>query len=108
LIAARAKALDEQLATSLQDGGAHRGLERVNGQIASLYEQVLAGDAAPTQAQHSSAQDLSNDWRALAASFDTVWREQLVSLNQALTGARLPPLRADDSAADAGESDDEE
>jgi photosystem II stability/assembly factor-like uncharacterized protein len=117
-IAAGAKALDEQLeallqsgagaATSAQDSGAHRGLERINGEIASLYEQVIAADAAPTQAQLSAAQNLSKDWQALAASSERIWREQLSSLNQALSGARLPPLRGDDAASDEGESNDEE
>lgn len=117
-IAARAKALDEQLeallqsgagaTTSAQDSGAHRGLERINGEIASLYEQVIAADAAPTQAQLSAAQNLSKDWQALAASSERIWREQLGSLNQALSGARLPALRGDDAASDEGESNDEE
>ena len=110
LVAARAKALDEQLEVLLQSGdsGPHRGLERLNGDIASLYEQVLAADAASTQAQRSAAQDLSRDWQALAASSARIWQEQLASLNQALTGARLPALRGDDSPSEEGEFNDEE
>jgi hypothetical protein len=118
LIAARAKALDEQLelllqsaagaAPGAQDSGTPRGLERVNGEIASVYEQVQAADAAPTQAQQSAAQKLSKDWQALAAAAANIWREQLASLNQALSAARLPALRDDDSASDEGESNDEE
>jgi photosystem II stability/assembly factor-like uncharacterized protein len=117
-IAGLAKALDEQFQTLLESGadaaasapdsGAHRGLEHVNGEIAGLYEQVLAADAAPTQAQLSAAQNLTQNWLALAAFSAKIWREQLVSLNQALSGAHLPALRADDSASDEGESNDEE
>ncbi len=112
-IAARAKALDAKL-TELQesgpmpqDGGAHRGLERVNGDIASLYEQVEGADAAPTQAQRAAAEALSREWQSIAA-VSAVIRQDLAALNQALAKARLPKLHDDVQAPEEGESTDEE
>jgi hypothetical protein len=118
-IAARAKALDEQLEALLEsaaptrDGGTpqsdvHRGLERVNGDIAGLYQQVEGADAAPTQAQRSAADSLSKDWQSIAVSAAKIWQGALAALNQALTKARLPIVRDDVQAPEEGESADEE
>ena len=119
-IAARAKALDEQLEALLEsaapardsgtprESGVHRGLERVNGDIAGLYQQVEGADAAPTQAQRSAADSLSKDWQSIAASAAKIWQGDLAALNQALTKARLPIVRDDVQAPDEGESADEE
>jgi hypothetical protein len=119
-IAARAKALDEQLEALLEsaapprdsgtprESGVHRGLERVNGDIAGLYQQVEGADAAPTQAQRSAADSLSQDWQSIAASAAKIWQGDLAALNQALTKARLPIVRDDAQAPEEGESADEE
>jgi hypothetical protein len=112
-IAAPAKALDQQLeallesAASPQAGGARRGLERVNGDIASLYAQVASADAAPTPVQRSAAEGLSKDWQSIAGSSAKIWQGDFAALNQALTKARLPILRGD-AQPDEGESTDEE
>jgi hypothetical protein len=112
-IATRLKELDEQLdlllesAASTQYGGAKRGLTRVNGEIAGLYAQAEATDAAPTQAQRSAATSLLNDWQALVASSAKIWQD-LAAVNQALTQAKLPILRSDAQAPEEGESDNEE
>jgi hypothetical protein len=112
-IAARAKALDQQLEALLESaaspnaGGARRGLERMNGDIASLYAQVASADAAPTRAQRSAAEGLSKDWQSIAASSARIWQGDFAALNQALAKARLAILR-DDAQPDEGESTDEE
>jgi hypothetical protein len=104
-IAARLAALDKQLQMLLS--GAQRGLERVNGDIAGLYEQVLNADAAPTQTQKSAAMVLFKDWQSIAASSDKIW-QGLAPLNQSLAQARLPILRSDAQESEEGESTDEE
>jgi hypothetical protein len=128
-IASQAKELDEHLeslmenganapaagaqagstqAGSTQVGGAHRGLERVNADILSLYNQVLEADAAPTRVQQSAAENLSKEWQSMLAAAAMIWRDDLSPLNRALTRARLPALRSDAVAPEEGESSDEE
>jgi photosystem II stability/assembly factor-like uncharacterized protein len=113
-IAAQAKELDEQFESLMQLGpnalpnGAHRGLERVNGDILSLYTQVLDADAAPTLAQQLAADSLFKEWQSIAAASAKIWQDGLAPLNQALTRARLPILRSDALAPEEGESNDEE
>ena len=91
-----------------RESGVHRGLERVNGDIAGLYQQVEGADAAPTEAQRSAADSLSKDWQSIAASAVKIWQGDLAALNQALTKARLPILRDNVQAPEEGESADEE
>ena len=113
-ITVRIKALDQQLEALLEsaatapDSVVHRGLERVNGDIASLYEQVDGADAAPTQAQRSAAERLSKDWQSIAASAAKTWQVDLAALNQVLTKAHLPMLHDDVQASEEGESTDEQ
>jgi photosystem II stability/assembly factor-like uncharacterized protein len=113
-IAGQAKELDEHFESLMeqgadaQAGGAHRGLERVNGDIQGLYAQVVNVDAAPTHAQQSAAESLFQQWKAIDAASAKIWQDDLKSLNQALTRARLPALRSDAPAPEEGESNDEE
>jgi hypothetical protein len=113
-VAQQAKELDEHFETLMEQGvnvppGApHRGLERVNGDILSLYTQVLEADAAPTRAQQSAAESLFKEWQALAVASAKIWADELAPLNQALTRAKLPVLRSDAAAPEEGESNDEE
>lgn len=111
-IAAQAKALDEHFESLMESGanaqGAHRGLERVNGDILSLYSQVLEADASPTQVQQSAADTLLKEWQSIAAASAKIWQDDLAPLNQSLTHARLPILRSDAAAPEEGESNDEE
>jgi photosystem II stability/assembly factor-like uncharacterized protein len=119
-VAAQAKALDEHLESLMEQGanveqgaeaapgGAHRGLERVNGDILSLYTQLLEADAAPTRTQQSAAESLFKEWQSLAAASAKIWRDDLAPLNRALTRAKLPVLRSDAAAPEEGESNDEE
>jgi hypothetical protein len=113
-IAAQAKELDEHFESLMEQGanaqpsGAHRGLERVNGDLLSLYTQVNEADAAPTRAQQSAADSLLQEWQSIAAASAKIWQDDLTSLNQALKRARLPTLRSDAAAPEEGESSDEE
>jgi cell division protein FtsB len=113
-IAAQAKELDEHFdalmdqGPNAQPGGAHRGLEHVNGDILSLYTLVREADAAPTQAQRAAADSLSKEWQSLAAAAAKISQDHLAPFNQALTRAKLPALRSDAAAPDEGESTDEE
>ena len=105
--AANVQAANAQAANA-QAGGAHRGLERVNGDLLSLYTQVLEADAAPTRAQQSAADSLFKEWQSIFAAAAKIWQDDLSPLNQALTRARLPILRSDAVAPEEGESNDEE
>jgi hypothetical protein len=113
-IAEQAKELDEHFESLMEQGAnaqpsaAHRGLERVNGDILSLYTQVNEADAAPTQAQQSAADSLLQEWKSIAAASAKIWQDDLAPLNQALTRAKLPVLRSDAAAPEEGESTDEE
>jgi hypothetical protein len=113
-IGERAKELDEHFESLMeqganaQPGAAHRGLERVNGEILSLYTQVLEADAAPTRVQQSAADSLLQEWRSLGAASAKIWQDDFTPLNQALTRAKLPVLRSDAAAPEEGESNDEE
>jgi photosystem II stability/assembly factor-like uncharacterized protein len=114
VLAAQAKELDEHFeslmeqSANAQPSGAHRGLERVNGDILSLYTQVLNADAAPTRAQQSAADSLFKEWQSIAAASAKIWQDDVAPLNQALKRARLPTLRSDAAAPEEGESNDEE
>ena len=113
-IAAQAKELDEHFESLMEQGanaqpsGAHRGLERVNGDLLSLYTQVNEADAAPTRAQQSAAGSLLQEWQSIAAASAKIWQDDLASLNQALKRARLQTLRSDAAAPEEGQSNDEE
>ncbi len=113
-IATQAKELDEHFELLMDAGayaelsGAHRGLERVNGDILSLYNQVADADAAPTPAQRSATQSLLEEWQSIAAVSTKIWQDDLAPLNEALTRAKLPVLRSDAAVSDEGESNDEE
>ena len=113
-IAEQAKELGEHFEALMQRGGnaqagdAHRGLERVNGDILSLYTQVVDVDAAPTRAQQSAAESLLQEWKTIAAASAKISQDDLAPLNQALSRARLPTLRSDAAAPEEGPSTNEE
>jgi photosystem II stability/assembly factor-like uncharacterized protein len=113
-IEAQAKELDEHFESLMesgaagQPGGAHRGLERVNGEMLTLYAQVIDADAAPTRAQQAAADALFDDWKSMSAASAKIWNDDLAPLNKALIRARLPILRSDALAPEEGESNDEE
>jgi hypothetical protein len=110
-IEAQAKELDEHLDALMEHGitaSGQRGLERVNGEILSVYTQVGNADAAPTRAQQAVAGSLLNEWQALSTAAAKISQENLAPLNLALKRAKLPILRSDAAAPEEGESNDEE
>jgi hypothetical protein len=90
------------------DATGTRGLERVNGDIQSLYSQVLEADAAPTRAQQTAADLLLKEWQSLSAAAGRISQDDLTPLNELLKRAKLPLLRTDLAAPEEGESSDEE
>jgi photosystem II stability/assembly factor-like uncharacterized protein len=113
-LTAQAKDVDEHFESLMELGvtappsGAHRGLEHVNGDILSLYAQVLDADAAPTRAQQAAANTLFDEWKSIAAAIEKIRQDDVAPLNKALRRAHLPILRADALAPEEGESNDEE
>jgi photosystem II stability/assembly factor-like uncharacterized protein len=107
----QAKELDEHF-DSLMEHGANatgsRGLERVNGEIQSLYSQVLEADAAPARAQQTAADSLLKEWQVLSAAATKISQDELKPLNESLKRAKLPVLRTDLAAPVEGESSNEE
>jgi hypothetical protein len=108
---AQLKELDEQFDSLMDHGtseGGSRGIERVNGEIQSLYTQVLEADAAPTRVQQTAAESLIKEWQALAAAAAKISQDRFKPLNEALKRAKLPLLRSDLAAPEEGESSDED
>jgi hypothetical protein len=111
--ASLSKALDEKLERLLEppaagSGTPPRGLTRVNTDVAALYGQVTAADAAPTQSQSSAAARVIAEWQSLDAASAGIWRYDLPALNRALQKARLPPLRSEAVTEQGGLTVDED
>jgi hypothetical protein len=113
-LAGEVRALDQALAEFLSpppDSGAdgrpaegrpadgrsavRRGLEGVNGDLATLYGQVTSADAAPTKVQVTAADTAVTDWRPLATEWERLKTQDLAVLNAALRHAGKPALRAE-------------
>jgi photosystem II stability/assembly factor-like uncharacterized protein len=77
---------DKQLA-ALQDP-----LSETQGQIETLYKEVVRADAAPTVAQVEAAAAVEAKLTPALATW-TQLQNQLPALNKQLRGARLPPVR---------------
>ncbi len=71
------------------------GLEAVNGDLATLYGQVVSADAAPTQVQAAAAEGLMRDWQPLGVAWEELKGSGLAALNTALRHAGKPALRSD-------------
>ena len=97
----RLRAFDQHAATLIEAADAEktpgaeapRRLERLNGDIASLYGELSRADAAPTRAQLDAAQRAIDDWQALGPPWAQLRGAELAALNAALRQARLPALR---------------
>jgi photosystem II stability/assembly factor-like uncharacterized protein len=74
---------------------ASRGLERLNGDVATLYEQVNGVDAPPTAAQIEESRRASADWHDLEQRWRQLRDVDLPQMNRALAQARLPRLSPD-------------
>jgi photosystem II stability/assembly factor-like uncharacterized protein len=71
------------------------GLERLNGDVAMLYEQINGVDAPPTAVQIDSSGRAGADWHDLEQRWRQLRDVELPQLNRALAKARLPRLVPD-------------
>jgi photosystem II stability/assembly factor-like uncharacterized protein len=98
-LAGRIRSLDVHVAALLESGeesaAPHRGLERLNGDVATLYAQVTDVDAAPTTVQAAETDLALKEWRGLEAGWRRLRDDEVVALNRDLGKARLLRLRAD-------------
>jgi hypothetical protein len=97
-LAERIKALDAHLGALLDsaDPGdpAQRGLEKLNGDVATLYTEVAGVDAAPTRVQAVQTDLALAEWHGLDSARERL-REEIAALNRELHKAKLPPLRTE-------------
>jgi hypothetical protein len=98
-LAGQVQALDvhvDGLIEPAKDGGApRRGLESLNGDIATLYAQVTAADAAPTTVQVSQTNLLFKEWQAVQTTWQGLLNDEVAGLNRGLGKVSLPTLRTD-------------
>jgi photosystem II stability/assembly factor-like uncharacterized protein len=96
-LAEKIRALDPHIAALLEsaDEGAapHRGLERLNGDFATLYTQVTGVDAAPTTVQEAESDLAIKEWTELEAAWQRLRGGEIAELNRELAKSRLPRLR---------------
>ncbi len=69
------------------------GLEDLNGELATLYDQVLRADAAPTAAQSAAAGHSLASWQALEPHWQQLLATLTPGLNKSLRQAHLAALR---------------
>jgi hypothetical protein len=100
----RIEAMEQRIATLLKpadvenpgtSAASDRGIERLNEDIAGVYAQVGAADAAPTAAQSAAAELALQSWRPLALAWQQLREQELSALNHDLVRARVAPLRVD-------------
>lgn len=93
------RAFDGELAALLKPAGDHpqpqarRGLEALNGDLATLYEQVNRADVAPTAAQTAATAQAVADWQALETTWQPLRGARTDALNARLASAQLTPLQ---------------
>ncbi|HSB74315.1 MAG TPA: hypothetical protein VLC12_01620, partial [Terriglobales bacterium] len=81
-------------------------LNRVNGDIASLYGDVDRADAAPNAAQASALAETQRNFAAVMRRWNELKSADLPALNRQLQAAGLPPLQLHAAAsAEAAEED---
>ncbi len=98
-LSAQMRALDAQIGALVeppQDAQtAGRGLERLNGDVATLYEQINGVDAPLTRVQSEETARAAADWHELEPRWRQLRDVPLASLNLALAKAKLPRLDPD-------------
>jgi photosystem II stability/assembly factor-like uncharacterized protein len=96
-LAAQIQSLDTHIGALIEpadDGGApHRGLERLNDDVATLYAQVTGVDAAPTPVQAADTQRALDEWQGLDVRWRQLVDDEAASLNRVLEKSSLPRLR---------------
>ena len=98
-LAGRIQSLDRhigELLESADDGDApHRGLESLNGDLATLYSQITAADAAPTTVQVAETNLALGAWQGLEVRWQHLRDDEVTGLNRVLEKVPLPRLRRD-------------
>jgi hypothetical protein len=84
-----------------------RGLESINGELASLYGQANGGDAAPTEAEVAAADAALGGWKTLESEWRMV-ESMVAATNAVLKSAKLPVLKPDLAPPHNPEQADEE
>ena len=72
-----------------------RGLERLNGDAATLFSEINGVDAVPTAVQIEQTERVTADWNGLAARWRELREVEVPQLNRALAKGRLPRLVPD-------------
>jgi photosystem II stability/assembly factor-like uncharacterized protein len=72
-----------------------RGLERLNGDAAVIYEQINGVDAVPTVAQDEQTQRIAGDWRELEPRWRQLRDVEVPRLNHSLRNARMARISPD-------------
>jgi len=98
-LASRMRLLDTHIAVLLEPAddvaAPARGLEHLNGDIATLYTQITDVDAAPTAAQVSGTEPALMDLSRMEAEWQSLRDGEVGELNRELLKARLPRVRFD-------------
>ena len=91
----RTQAGAAQSAAQSADFGAvaGRGLEHLNGDIATLYSEITAVDAAPTAAQLDASQLVLDEWAKYAAAWQRLQGTELAELNRSLAKRHVSRVR---------------
>jgi len=84
-----------ELLESADKGEPRRGLERLNGNAATLYGELNGVDASPTAVQITETGRVVADWRSLEPRWRQVQDVEVPALNRALVKARLPRIVPD-------------
>ncbi len=96
-LALNLQALDKHLEGLIESSGEglpqRLGLEKVNGRLATLYEQVTGVDAAPTAAQATDAELALAAWQELLDPWQKLRRNELAAVDRGVRAAHLAPLR---------------
>ena len=83
-------------------------LSRVNGQAATLYQQVWQADAAPTSAQMDALTSAEHDHADVMKRWEEFKASDLPALNHQLHDAQTPEIRLDsDPPAEEPQADEE-
>jgi hypothetical protein len=87
--------ITELVGSGDQSAASKRGLEQLNGDLATLYTQITDVDAAPTTVQALESELALKEWSALEVEWQRLRDGEVAQLNRSLKLARLPRLRAD-------------
>ena len=80
-------------ATATPTAEPRRGLETLNGDLATLYDQVGRADAAPTAAQGAASARALSEWQAVDHDWQQLRGTETQAINQILRRAHLAPLK---------------